>query len=75
MRRSERAVDVPEQRQSEPETLLMRSRQAAAMLQISEKLLWSMTRPRGPINCVRFGRAVRYSPDVLRAFIAQQSQT
>ena len=54
--------------------LLLTPKQAAETLSVCEKSLWSMTHPRGPIRCVRFGRSVRYSVDALRAFIAQQSQ-
>ena len=54
--------------------LLLTPREAAETLSVCEKSLWSMTTPRGPIKCVRLGRSVRYSPDVLREFITQQSQ-
>ena len=54
--------------------LLLTPREAAEALSICEKSLWSLTAPRGPIKCVRLGRSVRYSPDALRAFVAQQSQ-
>ena len=54
--------------------LLLTPCEAAEALSICEKSLWSLTAPRGPIKCVRLGRSVRYSPDALRAFVAQQSQ-
>ena len=52
--------------------LLLAPREAARTLSVCEKSLWSMTWPRGPIQCVRLGRSVRYSLDSLREFIAQQ---
>jgi excisionase family DNA binding protein len=42
-----------------PEPLLLRPREAARFLAISERTLWELTR-RGEILCVRLGRAVRY---------------
>ena len=50
--------------------LLLSARDAAKALSICEKTLWSLTAPRGPIPCVRLGRAVRFDLDDLRAFIA-----
>jgi hypothetical protein len=35
--------------------LALRPRQAAAMLSISERTLWGLTAPRGPIPCTRIG--------------------
>ncbi|MCX7418005.1 MAG: helix-turn-helix domain-containing protein [Planctomycetia bacterium] len=57
-----------------PDKLLLTPREAAGTLSVSEKSLWSLTTPRGPIKCVRLGRSVRYSIETLREFIAQQSQ-
>ena len=48
--------------------LLLTAKQAAAALAISERLLWSLTNCH-EIPCVRIGRAVRYSPDDLAAWI------
>lgn len=59
---------------SSREKLLLTPREAAETLSVCEKSLWSLTVPRGPIRCVRLGRSVRYSTEVLREFIAQQSQ-
>lgn len=59
---------------SSREKLLLTPREAAETLSVCEKSLWSLTVPRGPIKCVRLGRSVRYSTEVLREFIAQQSQ-
>ena len=42
---------------------------APRLLSVCEKILWGLTAPRGPIPCVRIGRAVRYSVEDLRAWI------
>jgi predicted DNA-binding transcriptional regulator AlpA len=55
------------------ETLLLSMREAARMLGISERTLWSLTAPRGPIKCVRTsadGR-VLYSRQSLVDWIAE----
>jgi len=54
--------------------LLLSTREAAKCLGTSERNLWKLTAPRGPIPAVRFGRVVRYSPDDLRAWIKQSRQ-
>jgi excisionase family DNA binding protein len=51
--------------------LLLTPRQAAAALAVSERTLWGLTKA-GKVPCVRLGRAVRYSPDDLRAFVLAQ---
>ena len=57
------------------EKLLLRPREAAAQLCISERQLWANTQPRGPIPATRIGHCVRYSPESLQAFIdGQQGQ-
>lgn len=40
----------------------------ARMLSISERALWSLTAPRGPILCIRLGRSVRYSVATLERY-------
>jgi hypothetical protein len=50
-------------------SLLLKPRVAAAALSVSERTLWAMTQPRGPIPAVRLGRAVRYAVRDLEAFI------
>jgi excisionase family DNA binding protein len=51
---------------------LMTSREAAAVLQISERKLWSLTKPRGPLPAVRVGkRSVRYAPDDIQRYMEQ----
>jgi predicted DNA-binding transcriptional regulator AlpA len=49
--------------------LLVDARAAVRLLSICEKSLWSLTAPRGPIPCVRIGRAVRYAVADLQAWI------
>jgi excisionase family DNA binding protein len=51
------------------ERLLVDSREAAKMLGISARTLWSLTNE-GRIRPVRIGRLVRYSHDALRQFCA-----
>jgi excisionase family DNA binding protein len=50
------------------ERLLLPARDAAAALSISERSLWSLTKA-GEIPAIRIGRAVRYDPADLRAWI------
>ena len=51
--------------------LLLRSREAAEALSISERTLWDLTKC-GEIACIRIGRAVRYDPRDLLAFIERK---
>ncbi len=44
-----------------PAPLLLRPAEAARLLTISKRLLWTLTN-RGEVPCVRIGRAVRYDP-------------
>ena len=49
---------------------LLTSKEAAAILRVSERTLWSITSPRGPIRPVRIGpRSVRYAPAVIQEYI------
>ena len=48
--------------------LLLRPSEAAESLAISERLLWTLTN-NGEIQCVRIGRAIRYDPRDLIAWI------
>ncbi len=48
--------------------LLLTGRQASKALAISPSTLWKLTK-RGEVRCVRLGRAVRYDPRDLKAFI------
>jgi excisionase family DNA binding protein len=58
---------------SAPPRLLLRPREAARSLGISERSLWSLTN-HGEIPAVRFGRSVRYDLDTLRQVIAGKVQ-
>ena len=51
--------------------MLMKPLEAARSLAISERTLWSLTNC-GQIPCVRIGRAVRYDPADIRAWIDSQ---
>ncbi len=53
--------------------LLLRPRDAARALAISERKLWDLT-VRNLIPCVRIGRAVRYSPLDLQTWIEAQKR-
>jgi excisionase family DNA binding protein len=47
--------------------------EAADMLKVSSRTLYSLTKPRGPIPCVRCGpRGVRYTLTALQRFIEDQ---
>ncbi len=58
------------QQRTEPkvEPMLLTARQAAKVLTISERTLFSLTKA-GEITAVRFGRNVRYDPRDLDAWI------
>jgi hypothetical protein len=49
--------------------LLLPLKNAAAALSVSQRTLWAMTSPRGPIPAIRLGRAVRYDVRDLTAYI------
>lgn len=52
--------------------VLVSVREAASMLGgISQRNLWSLTTPRGPIPCVRLGRRVLYRPADLAHYVEQ----
>ena len=55
--------------------ILLRPRDAAARLSISERQLWGHTSPRGSIPATRIGSCIRYSPDALQRYIETQQQT
>ncbi|MBK8099846.1 MAG: helix-turn-helix domain-containing protein [Planctomycetes bacterium] len=52
-------------------TTLLRPREAAELLAISPRLLWSLTQ-QGAVRAVRFGRTVRYDLTDLLAWIERQ---
>jgi Helix-turn-helix domain len=54
------------------EPLVVDATEAAQMLSIGKRKLWSETNC-GNIPCVRIGRAVRYSIESLREYVRNQS--
>lgn len=55
------------------DVLLVNDRVACRLLGgVSARWLWGQSQPRGPIPVCRIGGRVLYSPEALRAFIAQQ---
>lgn len=65
IRRHEQTVATP------PEPLLLTARQAAKMLAISERTLWSLSHS-GQLPRIATGRLVRYALEDLRSFIARK---
>ena len=53
--------------------LLVDSHAAARLLCVSLRTLWARSAPRGPIPVVRVGRAVRYRPADLAAWVQAQT--
>ena len=53
-----------------PHRLLLKPNEAAAVLGISPRSLWTLTND-GTIPCLRLGRAVRYDPRDLLTWIDQ----
>jgi hypothetical protein len=51
--------------------LLVNTREAARLLGISARLLWTLTN-RGDVPCVRLGGAVRYRPESLQRLVARR---
>ena len=54
------------------EPLLLTASQAAKVLTVCEKTLWTLTQPRGEICCVRIGKAVRYRLADLQTWIEKK---
>ena len=57
-----------------PTALALRPREAAKALGISERMLWSLTAPRGTIQSVRVGSCVLYPVTGLQAWLDRQAQ-
>jgi len=58
-----------------PAQILLSPRDAARALAISERTLWGLTSPRGPIRPVRVGRRlVRYSVEELNRWVHSQTE-
>jgi excisionase family DNA binding protein len=53
----------------DPDQLLVGIREAARWLSVSTRTLWSMTRPRGPVPCLRLGRRVLFRRRDLEEFL------
>ena len=49
--------------------LALSPRDAARALSMSEKALWNVTQPRGPLPAAKIGRLVRYDVRDLLAFL------
>jgi excisionase family DNA binding protein len=58
---------------SEPFELLLTAKEAAALLRISPRTLWSLTNA-GQIPCIRIRRAMRYVTADLLRWIEEQKQ-
>lgn len=52
--------------------LALSPRDAAQAMSMSEKGLWNLTKPRGPIPAAKIGRLVRYDVKDLQAFLDAQ---
>ena len=54
--------------------LALRPREAAKALGISERMLWSLTAPRGTVPAVRIGTCVLYPVTGLQAWLDRHAQ-
>jgi len=55
--------------------LLLKSREAAKLLSVSERTLWNLTQ-RGELPCVRIGkRGIRYDPKDLSRWLESRKTT
>ncbi len=54
--------------------LAVRPKEAAKLLGISQRTLWSLSSPRGPIPCARIGRVTLYPVDRLRRWLLERAQ-
>lgn len=61
-------------RTSQQQALLLTPRDAAKLLAVSSRTLWSLTIPRGRLRSVRIGRSVRYDVRDLETWIEKQKQ-
>ncbi len=64
---------APSQAARADEPLLLRTSEAAKLLQISERKLYYLLKD-GTIPCVRFGRSVRVSRSAILCYIREQEQ-
>ncbi len=63
--------ESPAKGSGEIQKLLLKPREAALALSMSERKLWSLTQD-GTIETIKIGRSVFYCPAKLRAWIADQ---
>jgi len=57
------------------ERLLLSPREAAYKLGgVSVRHLWALTRPRGPIPCIKLGRRTFYRPGDLESFLTEAAR-
>lgn len=54
--------------------LLLNLREAAQALSVSDRTLWGMSAPRGPIPVVKLGCSIRYEVRALEEYIQAQTQ-
>ena len=53
--------------------VLLNAREAAKLLHCSERTIWTLTAPRGPIPCIKITpRVVRYEREDLIEFLARK---
>ncbi len=64
-------ASINDRNQTRIDRLLLTAREAARILSISERTLFTWTK-RGEIQCVRIGRAVRYDPTDLKRWIQKR---
>ena len=57
------------------EKKLLSVKETAQALGISDRTLWTITAPRGPLACCKIGSRVMYSPKAIERFIEQQEGT
>ena len=56
------------------EKKLLSAKETARALGISDRTLWGITAPRGPLACCKIGTRVMYSPEAIERFIKQQEE-
>lgn len=57
-----------------PQKLLYNANEAAALLSISPRTLWTITSPRGPLPCVRIRNRCLYAYEVLQRYVVENSR-
>lgn len=67
------STERPKQTSTRTNEALLTLKQAAERLAVSERSVWGKTAPRGPIACVKIGRAVRYRATDLDSFVASHA--